>query len=95
MSKFNKNLPHVELSIDKYKETAYTQAKKGLEVYKHPLDPFEKGRDWLKMQEEEIIDCHQYNVAEQVKRADICAKIRRLVDKPEVLRLLDELEGRK
>ena len=87
-------MEHLQDSVDEFTQVALSQEKKGIQKYGQPLNPLDN-YCWLDMASQELVDGFKYLHAEQVKRADICAKIRRLVDKPEVLRLLDELEGRK
>ena len=87
-------MEHLQDSVDEFTQVALSQEKKGIQKYGQPLNPLDN-YCWLDMASQELVDGFKYLHAEQVKRADICAKIRRLVDNPEVLRLLDELEGRK
>ena len=98
MSKYEST--HLELSKKMYSLTATKQAVKGLRRYGQGLDPLESGRDWLQMLDEEIIDAHQYLVAEAVKRKFIVNKIRTLLNqkdnylsKTEIHFWLDKLEG--
>ena len=86
-------MEHLQDSVDQFTQVALSQEKKGIQKYGQPLNPLDS-YDWLDMASQELVDGFKYLHAEQVKRAEICAKIRRLVDKPEVLRLLDELEGK-
>lgn len=90
---------HVQLSIEDYINTIHSQAEKGLEKYGQGLDPLDNF-DWLDMASEELIDGHQYIVAEKRKREFICSKIRGLlnykdnsVSRTEILHWLDVLEG--
>lgn len=92
---------HLEIAKQAYAETADKQAEKGMRVYGKPLDPMEYGRDWLSMMDEEIIDNHQYLVAEKLKRRIIISEIRKLLDykdnpvsKTEIIYWLDKLEGK-
>jgi len=91
---------HVQISIEDYISTIQKQAEKGTEKYGQPMDPLDN-YDWLDMASEELIDGHQYIVAEKRKRAFVCNKIRGLlnykdnsVSKTEILHWLDVLEGK-
>ena len=94
MSRFNNNETHVEISKQKYSETADKQAKKGMEVYGKSLNFMEAERNWLSMLDEEIIDGHQYLIAEMRKREFILNKIRKLTDNEEIHFWCDELDGK-
>lgn len=92
---------HMQISIKDYTETIQHQANKGMNKYGQAVDPLENGRDWLQMANEEMVDGHQYLVAEKEKRKFIVSKIRRLLDykensvtKVEINYWLDVLEGK-
>lgn len=94
-----KDIEHVQLSIEDYTNTIHSQAEKGLEKYGQAMDPLDD-YDWLEMATEELIDGHQYVVAEKRKREYIVSKIRRLLDMHnyqsdgEIHFWLDKLEGK-
>lgn len=84
---------HIEKSKQSYEKVANEQGKKGIETYGHPLDPLEPGRDWLNMQEQELVDGHQYLVAERTRRDFAINKIKKLTDDPEIDHWLDFMRG--
>lgn len=89
---------HLNKTIEKFSDVAYTQELKGIDKYGNPLNPFESGRDWLNMAIEEQVDGMKYLYAEMVKRRFAVNRIRELIprdsqDYVEIMMLLDELEG--
>lgn len=90
-------MTHVKKSQQSYIDVSNKQAEKGLEKYGQALDPLDN-YDWLRMAEEEIIDNHQYLIAERKKRAFIVDKIRNLTiesdKRDEIYYWLDRLIGK-